>query len=83
VLIFGDSAICAAGAACETEILKAVESQADFFVIEMHNRLAVGELVASVDECVQRERVVVGGGNFFFDERPEDAGLSWGKDKGQ
>jgi hypothetical protein len=79
VLILGHAAIGAAGTAREAEILKAVQGQADFFVIEMHYRFAVGELVAGVDECVERLRVVVGSGDFLFDKRPKDAGLRGGE----
>ena len=37
--------------------------------------LAVGFLVGGVLERVERERVVVGSSDFFFDEAAEDAGL--------
>jgi hypothetical protein len=32
-------------------------------------------LIAGVDDGVERERIVLGSGNFFFDEGAEDAGF--------
>ena len=54
-----------------------MESAADGFFVELHHRLAIGFLVGGVLECVEGERVIVGRGDFFFDEAAEDAGLDW------
>jgi len=46
-----------------------VERLADFVFGELEYGIAAGTLVAGVDECVQREGVVLRGGDLFFDER--------------
>src|SRR5579871_6183981 len=52
-----------------------VEGTADGFLVEVHCRLAVGFLVGGVLKRVQRQGVVVGRGDFFFDEATEDTGF--------
>ena len=45
----------------------------DHFFAVVDDGVAVGFLVAGVDQGVDGERVVFGGGDFFFEERSEDA----------
>ena len=52
-----------------------MERLADFVFGEIEYRVAAGSLVACVDQCVQREGVVLRGGDLFFDEGAEDADL--------
>lgn len=47
----------------------------DSFFVEVHHGIAVGFLIGSVLERVQGERIVVGCGDFLFDQAAEDAGL--------
>ena len=56
-----------------------MEGLAHIILIEIHYRFAIGALVARVDERIHRERVVVGRGDFFFDERAQDSGFSGGE----
>lgn len=74
VLEFGDARIGGGGAGV-AELIKGAKSGADGVFVEGHEGIAVGFLVAGVDEGVERERVVLGRGDFFFDEGAEDAGL--------
>jgi hypothetical protein len=67
VLVFGNAAIGATGAAGETDVFKAAQGEVNFFLIEVGDGLAIGPLVTGVDQGVERERVVVGGGGFFFE----------------
>ena len=73
VLVLGDAAVVDGGD--EGEVVEGVERLADLVFGEFEHRVAAGALVAGVDECVQRERVVLRGGDLFFDERAEDADL--------
>src|SRR5580693_6829711 len=74
MLEFGDAAI-GSGGSCEALVRERVESAADGLFVEFHDGIAVGFLVGGVLEGVQRQRVVVRGGDFFFDEAAEDASL--------
>lgn len=44
-----------------------MERVADGIFVETHNGVAIGFLVASVEEGVEGERVIFGRGDFFFD----------------
>src|SRR5580704_6070570 len=74
MLEFGDAAI-GGGGTSEALVRERVESAADGLFVEIHHRVAVGFLVGGVLKGVQRKRVVVRGGDFFFDEAAEDASL--------
>jgi len=50
-----------------------IESSVNVVFVEMQNGIAVRPLVAGVGERVERERVILGRGDFFFDESTEDA----------
>jgi hypothetical protein len=52
-----------------------MEGEAGFLFGDLHDRLAIAFLIAGVDERVEGERVVLGGGSFFFEEGAEDAGF--------
>jgi len=66
----------------EALLRERMESAADGLFVEFHGGLAIGFLIGGVLEGVERERVVVGSGDFFFDEAAEDAGLGGGETKG-
>lgn len=72
MLVFWDAAVCGGGAG-ELLVGERVEGAADGFLVEVHHWLAIGFLVGGVLEGVERERVIVGSGDFFFDEAAEDA----------
>ena len=58
------------------------EGIADRGFVERHHRVAVIFLVAGVDQGVERERVVVGRGDVFFDQGAEDAGFDFSEEHG-
>ena len=73
VLVLGNASV--ADGSDEGEIFKGVEGLADLVFGEVQDGVAAGALVACVDQGVERERVVFGRGDLFFDERAEDAEL--------
>ena len=80
VLVFGDAAVGAAGGAGQALFLQRGEGVANSGFVEGHHRVAIVFLVAGVDQGVERERVVVGRGDVFFDQGAEDAGFDFGED---
>ena len=74
MLVFCDAAVGGGGAG-EALFAEGVEGAADGVFVEIHHRLAIGFLVGGVLEGVEGERVIVGRGDFFFDEAAEDAGF--------
>ncbi len=74
MLVFGDAAVGGGGAG-EALFGERVEGAADGLFVEIHDGLAIGFLVGGVLKSVQGERVVVGSGDFFFDEAAEDASV--------
>ncbi len=82
VLVFGDAPVSGARAACKLLVFEAVQRLAHIVFIEIRYRFAIRALVARVDERIHRERVVVGRGDFFFDERAQDAGFGGGERMG-
>jgi hypothetical protein len=73
VLVFGDAAVGTAGWTGETFFLKRGERVTDGIFIEGRHGIAIIFLIAGVDQSVQREGIVIGRGNVFFDERAENA----------
>lgn len=74
VLVLGHPAVCCRRPR-EAMLVEGVKRAANGVFFEVHDRVAIGFLVAGVEEGVDRQRIVFGSGNFFFDERAEDAGL--------
>ena len=79
VFELGDAAVGAAGRAGEALFLQRGQGVANGGFVERHDRVAIVFLVAGVDQGVERERVVVGRGDVFFDQRAEDAGFDFGE----
>ena len=73
MLVLGDAGVAVGSG--EALFLEGVEGLADLLFVEVKDGVAAGALVACVDECVQRERIVLGRGDLFFDESAEDAEL--------
>ena len=73
VLVFGDAGVSDRGD--EGEVLKCVKGLAYLVFGEIEDGVAAGALVAGVDECVEREGIVFGRGDLFFDEGAENAEL--------
>jgi len=80
MLEFGDAGI-AARRACQSLIAEGAESVADFVFAQGHDRFAIGFLIACVDEGVERERIVLRSGDFFFDQGAEDTSFDIGEAK--
>jgi len=73
VFVLGDAGVADGGD--EGDIFQGVEGLANLFFGEIEDGVAAGALVACVDQGVERERVVLGRGDLFFDEGAEDAEL--------
>jgi hypothetical protein len=52
----------------EAEVFKGMDGLADLFFGEIEHGVATGALVARVKQSVERERVVLWRGDFFFDQ---------------
>ena len=74
VLVLGDAAVCG-GRAGEAELVERMEGLADGAFVEVGDGVAVGFLVAGIEDGVEGERVVIRSGDFLFDKRAEDAGF--------
>jgi hypothetical protein len=74
VLVFRNAAVGGGGAG-QTLLGQSVESAADGVFIEVHHGVAVRFLIGGVLERVERQRVIVGCSDLFFDETAEDASL--------
>jgi hypothetical protein len=60
------------GGTGETLVVQRVENLANGGFIEIHDRVAIRFLVAGVDDGVEGQRVILGSGDLFFEERAED-----------
>ena len=74
MLEFGDATV-GGGRTGEPLVGKRMEGAADCFFVELHHRLAIGFLIGRILKGIQGQRIVVGRGDFFFDEATEDAGF--------
>jgi hypothetical protein len=79
VLVLGDAggwfSEAVADRGDEGEIFQRMEGLSDLFFGEIEHGVAAGALIARVDQRVQRERIVFGRGDLFFNEGAEDAEL--------
>src|SRR6185437_14042853 len=57
------------------------EGLTDGDLVQLHDGVTAGFLIAGVDERVERQRVVLGGGDFLFDEGSEDPRLNCSQQK--
>ncbi len=76
MFVLRDTRIGAARGTGEILRLQTVECAANLFFGESGHGFAIVLLVTGVDQCIERERVVVGSGDVLFDEGTEDAGFS-------
>ena len=56
-----------------------MQGLADGVFVECRDGIAVRFLVAGVEQSVERERVIFGSGDFFFDERAYHPGFGGGE----
>lgn len=75
MFIFFNAAFHVVAFSGEAFLLKGAKCLKDRVIVEMHFRVAIGFLIAGIDERVERERIVFGRGNFLFDQRAENAGF--------
>ena len=75
VLELRDAAVGGGGTG-KTLLVQGMECAANSIFVEVHDRIAVGFLIGGVQDGIQRERIVLGGGDLFFDERAENAKLN-------
>ena len=80
MLVLSDAAVGAAGRSGESMLGERGERVADRLLVQLHHGFSIRLLIASIDERIQRERIVVGGGDVLFDESTEDAGFDVGED---
>src|SRR5262249_50678849 len=66
----------AAGGPGQALVTQVAQRQAHGLFVKVRDRLAIVLLVAGVDERVERERIIIRGGDVLFDQRPQDAGFS-------
>ena len=74
MLEFGDATV-GGGGTRESLVGQRMEGAADGLFVQIHHRLAIGFLVRGVLKGIQGQRIVVGRGDFFFDQAAEDAGF--------
>ena len=79
VLVLGHAAVRGADGANEGLAVQGMQRLADGGFVEIHDGFAVRFLVAGVEECVQREWIVFGSGDLFFDERAQDPAFDFGQ----
>lgn len=72
---FGDAAVGGGGTG-EALLTKRLERLANGSLVEFHHRVTIGFLVRSVEQRVQRKRIVFGRGDLFFDERTKNTGFN-------
>jgi hypothetical protein len=77
VFVLGDAAVGGADGADQGLPVERMQGLADGGFVEIHDGFAVRFLVASVDEGVQGKWIVLGSGDFFFDEGAEDAAFDF------
>jgi len=77
VLVLGDASIADGGD--EGKVLERVEGLADLVFGEIEHRVAAGTLVARIQQRVEREGIVLGGGDLLFDKGAQDAELVGGE----
>jgi len=77
VFVLGDAAVRGADGADQGLSVERMQGLADGSFVEVHDRIAIRFLVAGVDEGVERERIVFGSSDFFFDEGAQDAAFDF------
>jgi hypothetical protein len=76
MLEFGDASIGGGGAG-QAVLVEGVNGTADGVFVEGHDRIAIGFLIAGVEEGVEGEGIVFGRSDFLFDEGAQDAGFDF------
>src|SRR5579884_770316 len=75
MLILSDSAIGATRRPSHAPFLKRAERVPNGGFVQSHHRIAIVFLIAGVNQGIEGQRVIVGRGDVFLDQRSEDASL--------
>ena len=62
-------------------LAQAVQRANDRRLVVLDDRIAAGRLVAGIDQCVQRKRIVFRRGGFFLNERSQYPAFHFTQDK--
>jgi hypothetical protein len=73
VFVLGHATVTYRGYECD--VFKRVKCLTNLIFREIKHGIAAGALIARVDQCIQRERIVFWGSDFFFDERAKNSEL--------
>ncbi len=73
MFVLGDAAVRGADGADQGLSIERMQSLADGGFVDIHDGIAIRFLAAGVDEGVQGKWIVFGSGDFFLDERAENA----------
>jgi hypothetical protein len=68
VFVLGHAAVRGADGTDQGFSIERMQGLANDSFVEIHRRIAIRFLIAGVDECVERKRIVFGSGDLFFDE---------------
>src|ERR1700734_3976178 len=77
MLVFSDAAVSAAGWAREPLFLQGSKRVAYRTFIKSHDRFAIIFLITGVDQSVERQRIVIGSRNIFFNQGAEHANFDF------
>ena len=80
VLIFGDAAVKGIRGAGQTVFFEAADRLADGVFIETHEGIAIGFLVAGIDQGIQGKRIVIRSGDVLLDQRAEHSRFGFVQD---
>jgi len=67
------------GRAGQALLAQGMEGVANSVFAKFHNRIAIGFLVRRIEDGVEGQRIVFGGGDFFFNERAKNASFGRGQ----
>jgi hypothetical protein len=73
VFILGDAGITDRGD--ESEVFERMEGLSNLFFCQIENWVSTRALVTGVDQRIERQGIIFGRGDLFFDQRAEDAEL--------
>jgi hypothetical protein len=82
MLVFCDAAIHVVSAAGKVFFGEGAQGILNSGVVEIHGWISIGFLVTGVDERVEGKRIVIGSGDFLFDEGAEDTSFD-GREMGR
>ncbi len=76
----GDAAVGSGGAG-QALLAQGMQGVANSVFAKFHNRIAIGFLVGRIQDGIEGQRIVFGGGDFFFNERTKNASFGRGEEE--